>query len=234
MSAPLSAPVASQRIAEVMAGRILAGQLPPGARIKQDRLAEEFDASRIPVREALRILESRGLVTLRANAGAWVSEMDLHDLDVSYRIREQIEPMLLVESMSAVTEADVRHMVELEEEIEANSDVERFLVLDRQLHWAAYAHHHSPQLAAIIERLWDTTQHYRRAFTRLAVRQRSWVIFSEHRLLIEALSARDADTAAAVLAMHISRTRLELSTHPELFVGATPPDSERGRSDPDG
>ena len=58
-------PVASQRVAEAIARRILSGKLPPGARITQDELAEELGSSRIPVREALRILENRGLVTLR-------------------------------------------------------------------------------------------------------------------------------------------------------------------------
>ena len=63
-------PVASQRVADVVAERILAGQLKPGDRIKQDELASELNLSRIPVRDALRILETRGLVSLRANAGA--------------------------------------------------------------------------------------------------------------------------------------------------------------------
>ncbi|MET0766384.1 MAG: GntR family transcriptional regulator, partial [Aeromicrobium sp.] len=51
-------PVASQRIADVIRERILAGEMPPGTRIKQDELADELATSRIPVREALRILDS--------------------------------------------------------------------------------------------------------------------------------------------------------------------------------
>ena len=92
-------PVASQRISEIVADRILTGRLPPGARIKQDELADELGASRLPVREALRILESRGLVTLKANSGAWVSQMSLSDLDLSYEIRERVEPLLLTNSL---------------------------------------------------------------------------------------------------------------------------------------
>jgi DNA-binding GntR family transcriptional regulator len=219
-------PVASQRIAEVLAERILSGELAPGTRIKQDELAEELSTSRIPVREALRILQSRGLVMLRANAGAWVSKMDLHDLEMSYKVRERIEPLLLLDSLPDLTEADIDDMRAAHDGIERGADVPAFLELDRQLHWASYRRHRSPDLAAIVGRLWDTTQSYRRAFARLAGGQSSWIICSEHRLLIEAISADDHETAASVLSMHIRRTRLELRRHPELFPAAAEGDQD--------
>ena len=86
-----------------------------------------------------------------------------------------------------------------------------------QLHWTSYAGHQAPQLADMIERLWDTTQHYRRAFTRLAGQSRSWIINAEHRLLIEAIAERDVERRARTLAQHIRRTRVELAEHDELF-----------------
>jgi len=209
--------VASQRIADHLRDRILSGQLKPGTRVLQDELAEEFEASRLPVREALRILSSSGLVTLRSNRGAWVSKLDQRDCDLSYKIRERLEPLLLSESMASFTADDVNGLVELQERIEANSDVEQFLVLDRQLHWATYKYHDAQQLATMVARLWDTTQHYRRAFSHLTGSQRAWIINSEHRLLIEAIRVQDGAMAQRVLAMHIKRTRSELNNHPEVF-----------------
>lgn len=220
--APERSPVASRRISQVVADRILTGRLAPGARIKQDELADELGASRLPVREALRILEARGLVTLKANSGAWVAQMSLRDLDLSYEIRERIEPLLLTDSLPRLTAADLDRMRALQDEIEANDDVERFLVLDRQFHWLSYSRHAAPQLALMIERLWDTTQHYRRAFVELSRSQGSWIIAAEHRLLIEALARRDAVTATTVLGMHIRRTRVALASHHELFQDAPP------------
>ncbi len=210
--------VASQRIADILAERILAGELAPGTRIKQDELADELDASRIPVREALRILDSRGLVTVRANTGAWVSEMSLHDLGLSYQIRERIEPLLLAESLPHLSEQDVDRMREIQAAIESNEDIERFLVLDREFHWAAYCGARAPQLTLMVERLWDTTQHYRRAFSRMTGAERAWVVNSEHRLLIEATAAKNLENASTVLSMHIRRTRVELAKHPELLA----------------
>jgi DNA-binding GntR family transcriptional regulator len=219
-------PVASHRIADIVADRILTGRLAPGQRIKQDELADELGGSRLPVREALRILESRGLVTLKANSGAWVASMSLRDLDLSYEIRERIEPLLLTDSLRGLTSSDLDDMRAIQDEIEANDDLERFLALDRQFHWLSYSRHSAPQLAAIIERLWDTTQHYRRAFVRLARKEGSWIIDAEHRLLLEALARKDAVDASTVLGMHIRRTRVALAQHPELLE--SPPTDHRG------
>jgi DNA-binding GntR family transcriptional regulator len=66
--------------------------------------------------------------------------------------------------------------------------------------------------------MWNRTQHYRRAFTKLASRRASLdVTHLEHRLLLDCLRRDDADDAERVLVMHIRRTRLELSGHPEIF-----------------
>jgi DNA-binding GntR family transcriptional regulator len=211
------AAVASQRIADQLRERILSGRLAPGTRIIQDELAEELQTSRLPVREALRILQSRGLVTLRANQGAWVTQMDMRECELSYKVRERLEPLLLAESAPRLTDEDIAELEEIQEQIEQTTDVEDFLVLDRRLHWATYRHHQADELASIVARLWDTTQHYRRAFTRLTGTRRRWIIGAEHRLLIEALRGRDFASAERILDLHIRRTRVELSLHPEVF-----------------
>lgn len=210
--------VASQRIADHVRAQILAGDLPPGTRIRQDELAAELHASRLPVREALRILQTGGLVTLESNRGAWVTQLDQEDCELSYEIRERLEPLLLRRSLASLRPDDLREIERLQEAIEASTDLEEFLVLDRQLHWASYRGASGTELQAIIGRLWDTTHHYRRAFTYLAGSQRRWIINAEHRLLLQALRDGDSVEAERVLAMHIRRTRVELRHHPEVFV----------------
>lgn len=210
--------VASQRIADHVRDRILTGHLAPGTRIIQDEIADELKASRLPVREALRILESDGLVTLKANSGAWVSSMTLRDCELSYKMREKLEPLLLAESLPRLTSDDLLELEQLQEQIEQNDDVERFLVLDRAFHWVTYRRNDAPELARVVGRLWDTTQHYRRAFTRLAGNGRLWVTHSEHRLLVDAVTSRDLATSTEVLETHIRRTRVELEHHPEVFL----------------
>ena len=208
---------ASLRIAGQLRKAILDGQLEPGRRIRQEEVAERFGASRLPVREALRILESAGLVTLKSNTGAWVTRMDRRDCEVSYAMRERLEPLLLAESIPALTQRDLDDVVELHERILATTDVEEFLRLDRLFHWATYRGNQVQQLELMISRLWDTTQHYRRAFSRLVFSERRWIINAEHALLAEAVRARDIASAESILALHIHRTAGELAEHPELF-----------------
>lgn len=212
--------MASRRIAEHLRERILAGELAPGERIVQDDIAEQFGASRLPVREALRILESSGLVTLRSSAGAWVSSMHQHDCEIAYKIRERLEPLALAESIAGLTDDDIARMEELQARIEESDDVEEFLRLDRELHQLTYHRNTVTELNVIVNRYWDMTQHYRRAFTRLTGTERKWIINAEHRLLIDSLRRRDVEAAEHVLVGHIKRTRLELQRHPELFAAS--------------
>lgn len=70
-------------IAGTIRSRIITGRLKPGNRLREDRLAEEFGVSRVPIREAIRRLDAEGYVTVTLNAGARVavpSARDAHDL----------------------------------------------------------------------------------------------------------------------------------------------------------
>lgn len=72
-------------------------------------------------------------------------------------------------------------------------------------------------LLATIERLWNSTQHYRRAFMETGGPGRAWVINAEHRLLLDALRQGDSEGAELHLLGHIRRTRRELSAAHDLF-----------------
>ena len=86
---------AGTRVADALRSAILEGDYVPGERIRQEVLAKRYGASRVPVREALRMLEAEGLVTLVANTGAWVARISLAECEEMYQIRERIEPLPL-------------------------------------------------------------------------------------------------------------------------------------------
>lgn len=205
-----------RQVADALREDILAARLAPGQRIVQDEVAERHGVSRIPVREALRMLEADGLVVLRSSSGAWVATMTAKDCSIAYEIRERLEPLMLAESVLHLTDAHLNRLEELQDAIEANDDVEEFLRLDRAFHWTTYEGNTVAELSRIANRYWDVTQHYRRAFAHLD-RSRAWVINAEHRLLLQALRDRDVVSAQHVLIGHIQRTRLELLRHPEVF-----------------
>lgn len=209
--------VASERVAAALRSMILSGELPPGTRIRQEDLAAQLGASRLPVREALRMLESEGLTTLRANSGAWVAELDFQEFQALYMIRERVEPLALVESIPHLSAREHEELDRLQTEIEGVKEVEDFLVLDRELHRLTYSACPIELLTAMTTRFWNTTQHYRRAYLNITGRRRQWVVNAEHRLLIDAIKRRDPADSERILAGHIRRTRVELENHPELF-----------------
>lgn len=208
---------AGARIAERIRGGILEGEYPPGTRIRQEDVAERFGASRVPVREALRILEHEGLVTLVANTGAWVAELTLAECEEIYQMRERLEPLLLRFSAPGLTSEDLERLQDLAERMVAASDVDTFLALDRAFHLGTYARATTTQLGELIVKLWNTTQPYRRAYSRSMDDDARRIAHDEHHLIVSDLRDGDIEDAERVLAAHIRRTRRQLARHPELF-----------------
>jgi DNA-binding GntR family transcriptional regulator len=211
---------ASARVADYLREAILSGRIAPGEWIRQEDIAERFGASRIPVREALRILEAEGLTEHEANKGARVPRLGMHEVDVVYQMRERLEPLALTESIPHLTGTDIQRLNDVQERIEANRDVASFLALDREFHLLSYTGCHIDQLSSMVNRLWNSTQHHRRAFVSTGGARRMWVVNAEHRLLLDAIERRDVVDAERYLSGHIRRTRIELGRHPEIFGGS--------------
>lgn len=219
MSQTDQSPVASQRVADVIAERIHSGQLKPGDRIKQDELALELKISRIPVRDALRMLESRGLVSLQANIGARVTSLTVRDMDLSYRIREVLEPMLLAESIPNLTDADFDVMRDAKAQLETVVEAEQYMQLSHQFHWASFRSGDAPLLAQIVERLWETTHSYRRIYFEFALKnaERMEIMRVERDMLFGAIMRREADLAPRLLSAHIRRSHIGLLEYGETI-----------------
>jgi len=210
--------VTGARVADELRQAILRGAHPPGTRLRQQELAAQYGASRVPVREALRILESEGLVAMVANTGAWIAQLSLDECVELYQVRERIEPLLLRYSLPQLTSEQITRLAELAEQMRLAGDVEEFLALDREFHLGSYAGASTTFLTATVERLWNTTQHYRRAFTRLLDGESNRILHDEHHMLVAAIRDSDSDEAERVLFGHIRRTRLQLTRHPEVFA----------------
>jgi DNA-binding GntR family transcriptional regulator len=211
--------VLSTRIADELRQSILTGELSPGERIRQEELAEQFGASRIPVREALRILVTDGLVNMVSNSGAWVSSLTQDECSEQYQIRERLEPLLLRYNLPLLTAEDLARATDLVESMKKAPDLEAFMRLDREFHWITYSRVQTTTLTDLIERLWNTTQPYRRVFMKL-VRSEGGIEVThlEHELLLEAMKRGDSEEAESILRGHIRRTRIELDRHPEVFA----------------
>jgi len=209
--------VTGRLIASQLRAEILAGRLHPGERLGQVEIAERFNCSRIPVRESLRILEAEGLVSVKPNSGAWVARLDAFEFDQIYKLREHVERLAIRESVDALTHAQITHLRALAEQTAAAVDIEEFLARDREFHLLTYAGAEFTMLQELVQRFWNTTQHYRRAWARLRDPDRNWATDAEHFLLVDAIERRDHESAGNLIAGHIRRTRLALAARTDIF-----------------
>ena len=169
------------------------------------------------MRDALRLLEGDGLVTLKANSGAWVAKLSEQECEEAYLVRERLEPLLLSKSIPNLNESQLTRLTELVKQIEESKDVESFLRLDREFHLLSYSGAEPGMLSDFVERIWNTTQHYRRAFSKLNDFGHSEVTHMEHKLILNGILRKDSVQAERALEAHIRRTRVTLAEHKEIF-----------------
>jgi DNA-binding GntR family transcriptional regulator len=154
-----------------------------------------------------------------SNSGAWVSSLTQDECSEQYQIRERLEPLLLRYNLPLLTAEDLARATDLVESMKKAPDLEAFMRLDREFHWITYSRVQTTTLTDLIERLWNTTQPYRRVFMKL-VRSEGGIEVThlEHELLLEAMKRGDSEEAESILRGHIRRTRIELDRHPEVFA----------------
>ncbi|HST40240.1 MAG TPA: GntR family transcriptional regulator [Conexibacter sp.] len=191
---------------------IVDGVLRPGERIFQEAIADQLGLSRIPVRDALRQLESEGLVRLVPNSPARVAELDAAEFSEIYEMREKLEPLAVARSAPNLTDQQLHELQWLFEEISGSwDDSERILKLDRDFHLASMQAAGMPRLLRLVEDFWNSSQHFRRAYRETIDDEDIAIIRAEHFLLLDALKSRDGDQASRIAHNHIRRTRMRLT-----------------------
>jgi hypothetical protein len=205
----------SHAIAADLKDRILEGKYKPGMRLIQDELAIEFKASRSPIREALRMLEADGLVTIKTHSGAWITKLDYAEFEELYQIRERVEPLMLRLSIPHLTTKLIKELEATLEKLNEATTVQQFLKLDREFHLLTYEGAATSYLGEIVQRMWNTTQPYRRRYSQILEREHFTSAHLEHTLLMKAIKRADLDDAERILYGHIRRTRLELQDQTE-------------------
>jgi DNA-binding GntR family transcriptional regulator len=200
---PLERRVFREEIREQLIDDILSGRLPPGARIVETRIAQQFGVSQGPVREALRDLELFGFVVCSPFRGTQVRQISTEDLQEIYPIRAALEG---VAARAAATRLDEATLAQLEELIAAMRDAAARD--DRQAQAAAdTAFHHAIIKASgnrMLEHVWQTMRLATTMFVTLAVTHRSLHELAErHVPVLAALSSRDPIAAEAAIRRHI-------------------------------
>ncbi|OAI83057.1 GntR family transcriptional regulator [Agrobacterium pusense] len=200
----------ADRIAGVLREAISGGELRGGVALRQDELAARFGFSRMPVRDALRLLESEGLVTIHPTRGAFVARLDAKEIAEIYSIRSLLETEALRLSCERLTTADLDKAATLLAQIDAEMDVGRWGALNKQFHMTLYGACQNERLIGLIATHHDAADRYVRVLlSSLGYEQQSQ---DEHRALLKACRDRNIDAAIAILQGHLLEGTRKLST----------------------
>lgn len=191
---------------------ILTQELQPGDRVDQNQIAEKLDVSLAPVREALRALESEGLVNIIPRRGAFVTQLSIADLNNLYFARALIEGETIYHAVSYLTKTDFDVMKTLIEQMQqaANAnDVNAYIPLNREFHLRIYAALENQHLLQIIQQLWERSELYRYQY--MFIIHNNERIHREHQAIFDACLRRDQAAAKVHAVGHIEGTQHELS-----------------------
>lgn len=137
---------------------IVTGELTPGTPLRQRDLAGRFEMSPTPIREALRLLESEGLVSGDTHRGAIVAEPAQGVIEDNYRIRAALEPLAAEMAAPRISVAAIDALVPLNDKMRRLPDVEpgEYLDLNARFHLGIYQASGSPVLTSLIRSLWQS------------------------------------------------------------------------------
>lgn len=213
----------AERVTRHLREEIVHGELAPNERIKQSAVAERLEVSRSPVREALQQLATEGLVSLERDVGARVTPLDPAELIETYLVREALEPVLTEAATRRIDAGTLNTIRTINAEAEAfaeRDDHGGYVELDRRFHTEVFAAAQMPRAHSIIQAMLHTADRYRHAYSLLPHRLEISVV--EHRMIIEAIERGAAEDACELHRIHVRRTRLTLSDHPEMFQEESP------------
>lgn len=196
------------QIREALRQDILSGVFPAGHELRQDALAERFNASRIPVREALRQLEAEGLVIHQPNRRTVVAGMSVPQLCELLDIRIALECHAARLAVPNMVQRDFDAMEKILAAYAASDALEDWAEYNRQFHLALSAPAHNVRLRQLIEEFCLNTDRY----THVAMSEATGLDrpMQDHYALLDACRQRDVERVVALLAEHIDHTRKEL------------------------
>lgn len=205
---PAHVPVTlTARVAEQVRDAIADGRLKPNMRLSVPQLAEQLGASRTPVREALLLLESQGLVRFERNRGVRILETALHDLDEIFTLRLLLEvpaTRRAAERMSAADRAALRKQLDEMARHAASGDEAAFMAADRRFHDLLLRAAGNRRLAATVIMMRDQVR-FLGAST--VGRSRTLAtILAEHEAIATRLESGDAAGAADAMREHLVAT----------------------------
>ena len=195
-------------VAELLRQRIFKrspDDLEPGSWIDELKLAQEYGISRTPLREALKVLATEGLVTMKVRRGAYVTEVSKQDLNDVYHLLSLLESDAAGVVASNATKVEINQLVNIHESLEKvftkqPVDTEQFFSVNEQFHLALLRvanNRWRDQMVADLRKVMKLNRH-----NSLLKKGRIEESLTEHRAIIQAITARDKAATVTAMQMH--------------------------------
>ena len=187
---------------------IIKNQFKSGERLMETELADEMMVSRTPVREAVRKLQSEGYVVMLPRKGTYVTSLTIQDVNDVFEIRGALESMAAVLASERASEeeiADIKRFIDEEAVLWDSTDLARTIRSDIQFHSMVYRASKNTKIESLINDLREQTQRLRSSTLSRPGRLR--FALAEHRQILAAIEARDAESAREASISHVERSR---------------------------
>ncbi len=210
-------------IYEFLREAILDGHIKPGERLIERDLAEKFKASRTPIREALRKLETEEFLEYIPRRGDVVKGINLEDIEEVYILREMLEALSIRHSVAKLTEGELeelRRVVEKTRLAQQEDRVDEVIQGLREFDAMLLNASKMKRVESFVNSLQESLRSYRKL--NILNPQRREQAVREHQEIFAAIVARDADRAEGLVRRHIQAARDELFSRLEHNRGACP------------
>lgn len=201
-----------QEVAERLRQRIFAHELTPGMWIDEQKLAEQYGISRTPLREALKVLASEGLVELRPRRGCYVTEISPQDLDDIFPLMAMLEGRCAAEAVKRARVADIKALAAIHEQLEAaarEGRIDAFFEANQEFHRKIQEIANNRWMLSVIQDLRKVLKLSR--LHSLSLEGRLQQSLDEHRQIMAAFEAKDQGLAEKWMHDHLLSGREALA-----------------------
>ena len=192
-----------EEVAELLRQRIFSRELVPGSWIDELKIADEYGISRTPLREALKVLATEGLVTMKVRRGAYVTEVNEKDLTDVYHLLSLLEADAAGAVASHATDAQIKRLQDLHNQLEkAVRNRERFFEINEAFHMQLLEiadNRWRDQMVADLRKVMKLNRH-----NSLLKAGRIEESLAEHKAIMQALSSRNAKAAMLRMREHFA------------------------------
>ena len=196
-------PTIAAKVQSLISEQIISGHFKPGTRLDERELAQQFNVSRTPVREALRQLAARGLTQLLPMRGVVVSEISVKDLTEILHANCELEAMcarLAAESMTTMEKSELQYIHERTNAYVAEGNLDKYLDANRELHQLIQEGAHNSVISKMVGEIRDRLSPYRQFHP--AETDRLAISHDGHKDIVDAIVQGNGEAAYLAMRAH--------------------------------